>query len=596
MVNNAHSEVLMKDVLLDSLKVALDSMLSKEHPQMHFDKPIQLEHTRDSKHGDFATNLALQLAKLLNAKPQDIAMRLRQNLPPLKNISKVEVAGPGFINFYVNHDNWQQVIKTVLSQGARYGRASDTGTHVQIEFVSANPTGPLHVGHGRGAAYGSCVANILKACGHHVNCEYYVNDAGRQIQILALSVWLNYLKACGETPIQLKKIYQGEYIGTYANMLLEQYGKKLVKTNLQWPDKTVAEVGDDPQNNEEKLLDACISLMQGQLGADNHKLIQKFATQRIIADIQKELAELKVRYDNWFLESDLWANKIATAIAKLEASGNTEERDGNLWFLSTRFGDDLDRVLRRKNGTPTYFAADVAYHIEKFKRKPHHIINVWGADHHGYVARIHAALKALGFDAERLEIRLVQMMNLRRGAKKIAMSTRSGQFVSLRTLREEVGNDATRFFYIMRRADQATDFDLELAKATDKDNPVYYIQYAHARLCSMQRTMTHENLVWEQSKAMDALQALDQPEESQLLRKISDYPDLIQRAGAQRAPHLLATFLNQLAAEFHAYYNKYRILVSDPVVRNARVALALAIKQVIANGLEILSIDAPDHM
>jgi arginyl-tRNA synthetase len=588
----ADSDVTLQDALREGLQKALGALLAKESTPVQFDLPIQLERTQDSKHGDFATNLALQLAKSLKAKPRDIAVRLLEHLPVLSQIEKVEIAGPGFINFHAKHGSWQGVVESILRQGERYGHADDSGVCVHIEFVSANPTGPLHVGHGRGAAYGSCLANLLKACGQRVSCEYYVNDSGRQIGVLMLSLWMSYLRACGEKPIDLSRVYRGEYIDEYAHELLKQHDKKFLKKNMEWP--VSAMPGD--RDDEEQALDACIDLMRAQLTTEHIELLREFAVSRIMNGIRSELNEFRVVFDNWFLESSLGPDKIDHAIEQLTGTGHIDERDGNIWFLSTRFGDDRDRVLRRKNGLPTYFAADVAYHIEKFKHHTGHIINVWGADHHGYVARVRAALKALELNADRLEIQLVQLVNLRRGSEKMTMSTRSGEYVSLSALREEVGVDATRFFYIMRRIDQGADFDLELAKTTNKDNPVYYIQYAHARICSMQRTMKNEGIDWDQSAAMGTLDLLRQTEELQLLRRISDYPDLIQRAGAERAPHLLATFLNQLAADFHVCYNKHRVLTEDPELRNARIALAYAVRQTIANGLKILSVDAPEQM
>lgn len=577
--------------MLKCLRTSLSAVLEQAHAP-DFDKPIRLERTQNRAHGDFATNLAMQLAPILDAKPRDIAAQLCQNMPASQHISKVEIAGPGFINFHTTQANRQEVVKTVLQQGDDYGCVTQNNTSIQIEFVSANPTGPLHVGHGRSAAYGSCLANILRACGYQVNCEYYINDAGRQTNILGLSLWLRYLQVCGETIAMPERAYRGEYLEKHAHTIHATHSKRWHQPAAKWSTHLAPTDGEQ----EDAHLDRLIEHMRDLLGEREFMCIRKIATEHILAQIREELDAFRVSYDNWFHESDLLPEATEKTIQRLQKTRYTEERDGNLWFLSTNFGDDRDRVLRRKNGTFTYFASDIAYHLNKFGRDLQHCINVWGADHHGYIKRIHSALEALDIQPKRLEIRLVQLVSLRRGKESVSMSTRSGQFVDLATLREEVGVDAARFFYIMRRIDQSTDFDIALAKMTNKDNPVYYIQYAHTRLCGLQRTMDETGVHWEVATGTNALHVLQHSEELQLLRRLSTYPEIIERAGSERAPHLLATFLRELAGEFHLFYNNHRVLADDAQIRDARIALSFAVKQVIANGLRLLGLNAPQRM
>lgn len=580
----------IQEHIVATLRTALSAVQKELGRPLEGDVPIHLERSRQDAHGDFSTNVALKLAKPLKLSPGKLAQLICEHIPASARLHKVEVAGAGFINFFTATADLHQVVATVLAKKERYGCSEATKERVQIEFVSANPTGSLHVGHGRGAAYGSCLARILVACGYEVECEYYINDAGRQISILALSTWWRYLQACGEKVEMPERGYRGDYIDEYARTLHEQHGRKWHHPVAQW------DIDAGLVEDAERYLDDLIKRMRSTLGEKTFSHIGELVTQHILERIRKELATFGVSYHSWFSESKLLPDKTERAIERLVANHCTEERDGNLWFLSTRFGDDRDRVVRRKDGSFTYFASDIAYHVDKFERGFQCVINVWGADHHGYVARVHAALQALGIDPKRLEIRLVQLVSLRRGAETVSMSTRAGEFIDLSTLCEEVGVDAARFFYVMRRIDQKTDFDLNLAKETSKDNPVYYIQYAHARLCSIEEKMAEEGIAWNQDDGLASIHALGKDEELQLLRRLAAYPETIERAGATRAPHLLATFLRELAADFHLCYNNHRVLVSERETRDARIALSMAVKQVLVNGLGLLGLSMPQKM
>jgi arginyl-tRNA synthetase len=462
--------------------------------------------------------------------------------------------------------------------------------------VSANPTGPLHVGHGRGAAYGATVADLLSAVGYTVDREYYLNDAGRQMDILATSVYLRYLECCGETLTFPSNGYRGDYIQTIAHQIFTTEGS----TYRTDSSALFAQVpADEPQGGDrEQHIDGLIAASKAVLGDAGYDHFHHTALTDIRADIEQDLREFGIEYQCWFSERSLATgdSQVQAAIKALSAAGHTEHRDGALWFRSTTFGDDKDRVLQRENGQTTYFASDIAYHQNKFARGYDTIINIWGADHHGYITRVKAAMTALGYDAERLVIPMVQFANLYRGEEKLAMSTRSGSFVTLRELREEVGNDAARYIYVTRKVDQPMDFDLELAKSQSKDNPVYYVQYAHARVCSMLQKLSTEGVAFDLEQGLAQVPLLQEPAEQDLLSRISQYPDVLRRAALAYEPHQLANYLRELAGVFHAWYNATRVLVDDDSLRAARVTLALAVRQIIANGLELLGVSAPESM
>jgi arginyl-tRNA synthetase len=552
---------------------------------------IILDRPKQASHGDLACNVALQLAKALKQNPRVIAERIVRELPPSGMVERAEVAGAGFINFFFSAAIKQSVVTRVLSEADRYGR-SDTGAgkKVQVEFVSANPTGPLHVGHGRGAAYGSALCNLLDASGFEVTREFYVNDAGRQMDILAVSVWLRYLEAQGTAVRFPADGYRGDYVRDIGAQLLTQQGARLNRDVNALPDASVA--GD----TADAMLDALIAAAKAALG-DEWWTVHQFALDAMLADQRNDLGEFRVHYDVWYSEQTLHTNgSVDRALKRLHDAGHLYEQDGALWFRSTRFGDEKDRVVRRENGACTYFASDIAYHAEKFARGFDLVIDVWGADHHGYIPRVKGALTALGENPDKLEIALVQFAVLYRGGEKTAMGKRSGDFVTLRDLRAEVGNDAARFFYVLRKSDQHLDFDLDLAKSESNDNPVYYIQYAHARICSVIREAVANHALDLGLLSGVALDTLTDERELLLAQRLAEFPDVITQAVADRAPHAVAFYLRDVASDFHAFYNSSRMLVDDLATREARLALAAATRQVICNGLSLLGVSAPESM
>lgn len=583
-----------------SLEAALDFISDEE-----LATKVRFDHTKNKSHGDYASNIALILAKPAGLNPRELAQQIIDQLPVHNSIEKVEIAGPGFLNFFLSSASQYAIIKAILQQKENFGRSeAGRGKSVQIEFVSANPTGPLHVGHGRGAAYGASLANIMSAAGYDVSREYYVNDAGRQMNILAVSVWLRYLALCGEKIIFPSNGYQGGYVIDIAQQLFKDLGNRF---QYPWPDiieNIPADETGDKENQDgdkEAHIDGLIDKAQSLL-ADDYLQVFNAGLQNILDDIKDDLKDFGAEYEQWFSEKSLASEGlIDLALEKLQTAGYLFEQNGAQWFKSTAFGDDKDRVVKRDNGQTTYFASDIAYHMNKFDRGFDQVINVWGSDHHGYIARVKASLQALGYDTEKLDIQLVQFAILYRGSERVQMSTRSGSFVTLRELREEVGNDAARYFYVARKADQHMDFDLELAKSETRDNPVYYIQYAHARVCSMIRKVTEENPQWLNKMVLDNpselnLEILNEKPEQAIAQQLSRYPTLIEKAALNHEPHIVAHYLKELASDFHTYYNAHKVLVEDPELRQARIALSMAVKQVIANGLHLLGMSAPDTM
>jgi arginyl-tRNA synthetase len=556
----------------------------------------EVERTRDAAHGDFASNLGLRLAKAARQNPRALAQALIAAMPADASIARVEVAGAGFINFFLREDAFHREIGQIFARGHDYGRSNvGQGQSLMVEFVSANPTGPLHVGHGRHAAFGATLANLLAAIGYRVKCEYYINDAGRQMEILAVSTWLQYLKLRGEHFAFPANGYRGDYIVPIAERLNAAAG-----AGLQHSAATVFRdlPPDEPQGGDKDLyIDALVARMRSLVGGDGFRRVLDLALGDILGDIREDLAEFGVHFDNWFSERSLNDDgSIDRALAKLKESGHAYLKDGALWFRSTTFGDEKDRVMVRENGARTYFASDVAYVFNKLERGFTHLLYVLGADHHGYIARVRAVLLALGGPAESFEVRLVQFVTLFRGGQKAQMSTRSGEFVTLRDLRKEVGNDAARLFYVMRSNDQHLDFDLELATQRSNDNPVYYIQYAHARVASVMRQMQERGLKADTANGLANLSKLTAPQERQLIRRLCSYPEMVEACATQRAPHMLVHFLRDLANDFHTDYSAQQFIVDDTGLRDARIALALATQTVIRNGLGLLGVSAPDMM
>lgn len=572
-----------KTQLADLLRAALLSVAPEQA-----DTPINLERPKQAGHGDFASNLALQLAKPLKRNPRDLANLLLAELPASSLVAKAEVAGAGFINFTLASDAKTAVVQRVLEQGEAFGRGQKSGVKVQVEFVSANPTGPLHVGHGRGAAYGASLSDVLDFAGFDVTREYYINDAGRQMDILALSTWLRYLDLFGIAIAFPPNAYQGDYVKDMAAQIKEAHADRFAKVSAA----DVLQDAPSVEADKEGHLDALIANAKNLLGAD-YAWVHGFALTEQLGDGREDLEEFGVTFDKWFSERSLFdTGLVEKAVTELEARGHLYVQDGAKWFRSTAFGDEKDRVVQRENGLFTYFASDIAYHANKYERGFDRIIDIWGADHHGYIPRVKGALQALGLPPEKLDVALVQFAVLYRDGQKAAMSTRSGEFVTLRELRREVGNDACRFFYVLRKADQHLDFDLDLAKSQSNENPVYYIQYAHARLCSV---LGQWNGVLADLSGAD-LARLDNERELALCARLTAFPEVVQGAAADYAPHQIAFYLKDLAGEFHSYYNAERMLVDDEGLKLARLALAAAVRQVIRSGLALLGVSAPDSM
>jgi len=553
---------------------------------------IELARPKQVSHGDYSCNLAMQLAKPLRKDPRDIATLLINAMPASLHLEKIEIADAGFINLFLKTASKQQFPRIVLESGKRFGYGTfGAGKKIQVEFVSANPTGPLHVGHGRGAAFGASLANVLAAVGFSVSREYYVNDAGRQMDILAVSAWLRYLELNGKNVLFPSNAYQGEYVRDMAELIYKTHGNRYVRQHEMLTSDVASKIikGED---DSEILLDQLISETKNILGQD-YTYIHNFVLTEQLSDCRNDLMEFGVVFDTWFSEQSLFENgAIAQAIDLLKQKNYLYQQDGAIWFRSSDFGDEKDRVVQRENGQFTYFASDIAYHLNKFQRGFERIINVWGADHHGYIPRVKGAMQALSLDPSKLEIALVQFAVLYRDGVKVPMSTRSGEFVTLRELRREVGNDAARFFYLLRKNDQHLDFDLDLAKSQHNDNPVYYVQYAHARVCSVMKQWGEDPLLL---TTADTAQ-LSSTVELSLLQKLIDYPEIVEAAARDLSPHLVAFYLRELAAEFHSYYNSSRFLVPEIPLRLARLALIASIRQVLVNGLTLLGVSAPDKM
>lgn len=587
----------MKLIIEKHLKKALYVLMTQGVvPADCLEIKIQIDRAKDKSHGDMTTNLAFTLAKRCGMSPRQLAEKLIASFPQDEQLERVDVAGAGFINFFVRSADRSRIISTVLQEGDDFGRSQiGNGRRVLLEYVSANPTGPLHVGHGRGAAFGATLANVLSMAGFLVHREYYVNDAGRQMDILAVSVWLRYLALHHEPVVFPSNAYRGDYVIEIAKTLEASQNSAYVHP---WSEIVATLPKDEPEGGDkEQYIDALIETAKRLLGQEGFQYFHHHALTTVLQDIQDDLMAFGVSYDTWFSEYSLMHDgSIQSGIEALRQAGHTYEQAGALWFRATAFGDEKDRVLVRANGQTTYFASDVAYHWNKYHRGFDQVIDIFGADHHGYVSRLKAAVKALGHDESALNILLVQFAILYRQGERVQMSTRSGSFVTLRELREEVGNDAARFFYVIRKPEQHMDFDLDLAKSETSDNPVYYIQYAHARIHGVLKQLEERGLQHDERAGLGAIASLSDEKEHDLMVLLSRYPDTLQAAALACEPHQIAYYLRDLANGLHSYYNAIQLLCEDEALRAARLCLLKAVRQVLQNGLKLLGVSAPESM
>ena len=573
----------MKDTLQDLFNQAADSL------GISVPGAAKIESTRDKSHGDLASNIALVCAKQVGKPPRELAQALIEALPAHPAVEKAEVAGPGFINVFLASDRYHAMLREIISAGQQWGHApADSGQKVLLEFVSANPTGPLHVG--RGAAYGDCLARLLRAAGHAVDSEYYVNDAGRQMDILALSVWLRHIEQNGVAITFPSRAYQGDYVRESAQRL---DGNGLAAATADLFDDLPA---DDAQTGDARL-DALIERAKATLGPAGFARVLAHALDEQLGGIADDLSTFRVQFQGWASErSVVDKGEVTKALEQLEKGGHTYRQDGALWFASSRFGDDKDRVLLRANGSATYFANDIAYHLDKLERGYDRLIDVWGQDHHGYIKRMSAAVEALTGQSDKLDVQLVQFVSLLREGEKVSMSTRAGTYETLEDLHNEVGVDAARFFYVMRSNDQQLEFDLALATQKSNDNPVFYVQYAHARVASVFRQLQEKQWSFDADSAAQQLDRLDADIEREVLKQLARFPDMVQAAAKQLAPQLIVHYLRELAELYHRYYNSSAFLIEDAALRDARLYLNLAVQQVLHNGLALLGVNAPDKM
>ena len=581
----------MKEKIQQSLKGILSNLYGSSDIDLD-QYEINLQDNKDKEHGDLASNIALILANPLKKNPKDIANEVIQQFVIDEDVLKVEVAGPGFINFFLSKNSHGEVLKTILSEKEKYGKIMPQDKSVLIEYVSSNPTGPLHVGHGRGAVFGSVLSSLLKEAGFEVDEEYYINDFGRQMNILSISLWIRYAQLFDNQIQMIKNGYQGGYLKVIAEKLKKNKGKEFVINS-----EITLNIFDSKDKDDEQFTDHIIDALKSELG-NNFNFLRDFALQEIIFQIKEDLSNFGVNHNKWFSESSLYQNDnesmnmVEETIENLQSNGFVYQKDDAIWFKSCDFGDDKDRVLKRGNGEYTYFASDVAYHLDKYERGYDRIINIWGSDHHGYIPRVRAAMEASQKDKDKLEVVFIQFANLIREGKKVTMSTRSGEFITLNELIEEVSTEAARFFYINRKADQHLDFDLDLAKEQSKNNPLYYIQYAHARICSVLRKANTNNDELKKSN----LELLDSDREVELQKMLKQYPAVIERAALSSEPHLICYYLKDLASIFHSYYNSEKFLIKDENLMRSRLFLLCGVKQVVHNGLSILGINAPEEM
>lgn len=534
------------------------SLISSQIPEPAVEEP------KLDAHGDFSTNIAMVMASNQKMPPRKIAEAILEHLnDPDGIIAETEVAGPGFINFFLEKSAWHTILRDIHDADDRYGSSDiGKGKKIQVEFVSSNPTGPLHIGHGRGGAVGDTVANLLSLCGYDVQKEYYINDSGRQIRTLGQSVFLRYEELYGQQIEFPQECYQGDYIRDIARELKNQKGAALL------------------DQSEENAIMECAW----------------FAAEKILAGMRQDLTSFGVEFDRWFSEQSLYdSGRVDVILNAFRKRGIVYEKQGALWFKTSDFGDEKDRVVVKKDGQTTYFASDIAYHQDKYERGFERVIDVWGADHHGYIPRMRAAIEASGHKPEQFDVILVQLVNLLRGGQPVAMSTRAGEFETLRDVINEVGRDAARFIFLTRHHESALDFDLELAKQKTNDNPVYYVQYVHARISSIVRKAeerSQNNTSWDDK----AIALLVEPEEIDLIKALARYPEIISSSATTMEPHRITFYLMNLASAFHTYYNKHRVLNDDPRLRCGRLNLILAVQKVIRNGLTLLGVSAPTKM
>ena len=581
----------MKEKIKESLRsIIIDLYGSSE--SIHDEFEISIQDNKENQYGDLASNVALVLAKPLKRNPKEIAEEIKGKFITDKEIVKVDVAGPGFINFFLSKESHGAILRDISIQKDKFGKFESNNKKVLIEYVSSNPTGPLHVGHGRGAVFGSVLSRLLKEAGFQVDEEYYVNDFGRQMNILSVSLWIRYAQIFDKNIKMLNNGYQGDYL-----IVIAQHLKKLRSDELFDDDDEIKSLLEYENEDAEKHTDEVIDSIKSKLN-DEFSYVRDFALREILELIKEDLLEFGVDHNKWFSESSLYESeshdlsKVDQSIDELSSKGFVYEKEGAIWFKSSELGDDKDRVLKRGNGEFTYFASDVAYHLDKYDRGYDRIINIWGSDHHGYLPRVKAAMEASEKNVEKLEVVFIQFANLIRAGKKVTMSTRSGEFITLKELIEEVTSEAARFFYINRKADQHLDFDLDLAKEQSKDNPLYYIQYAHARICSVLR----KSKVQEEELTTSELGLLDSNKEIEIQKILKQYPPLIERAALASEPHLICYYLKDLASIFHSYYNTEKFIVEDQKLMNSRLFLLSGVKQVIHNGLTVLGINAPHEM
>ncbi len=582
----------MKKIITELVQQSLKELPYFSKTCLDLSVKSTVERTRNTEHGDFACNIAMQISSHVDKKPREVANDIVENLNIINKILRVEIAGPGFINFYLSEQAFQEELVSILEKGTKYGfQKKNKPEKILLEFISANPTGPLHVGHGRHAAYGASVGNLLEAAGYQVYREYYINDAGRQIDILGVSTWIRWLQSIDINVAFPVGGYRGDYVKNIIKDIDANYfGIPTLKNILKdMPN-------DAPEGDVDTYIDALIKKAKEILGNNNFDQICNHALNVIRKDIKDDLEEFGVSFDNWFSERSLEeTGKVDEAINILRKKGMLYEKDGATWFSSTKYGDDKDRVVIRANGMKTYFASDIAYHFEKRKRGFDHLINILGSDHHGYISRLQAGLDVMGYLGSDLEVQLVQFVSLYRNGEKMQMSTRSGQFDTLRQLRTEVGNDAARFYYVMRSNEQHLDFDLDIAMSQSNDNPVFYIQYAHARISTVFRKAEELDMKWNNKKIQN-LSMLNNEHEKLIMSALSQFPEIIELAAKNRSPQILVRYLLDLVSNFHSFYNAHKVLVDDEHLRNARLTLYAAIKCVVANGLDILGVSAPEKM
>ena len=580
----------MKDNIKKTLSEILEDLYSQVEPEIKNLK-ISIQDNKEKEHGDLATNIAMVLAKPLKKNPKEIAEEIKQNFVLDEKIIKIEVAGPGFLNFFLSQDSHGEILEQIQKENKDFGKSGSKQSKVLIEYVSSNPTGPLHVGHGRGAVFGSVLSSLLEEAGFEVDQEYYVNDFGRQMNILATSAWIRYCQLFSSEIKMMQQGYQGDYLIPIAKKLKDEKSDSLFKIEESLIQKLNSEDQDDEFTDQ--LVESLRVILK-----EEFQYIREFALSEILHLIKADLEQCGVHHNAWFSESSLYGNdggtdsKVDGSIEELKSRGFIYEEGGAIWFKSSSLGDDKDRVLKRGNGEYTYFASDVAYHLDKYDRGYDRVINVWGSDHHGYLPRVRAAMDACDRDINKLEVIFIQFANLVKAGKKVSMSTRSGDFITLNELMNEVTTEAARFFYINRKADQHLEFDLDLAKEQSKDNPLYYIQYAHARICSVLRKAENE---FEDFDSVE-LTLLGSEKEIEILKLLRQYPQLIERAAKAGEPHLLCYFLRDLSGVFHSYYNSEKFLIEDKELMTSRLFLLKGVKQVIANGLRVLGIKAPEEM